>query len=109
MGRSKANYPAHVVIVGCGRLGSMLASELSRMGIRVMIIDRNSTSFALPNAGFSGFRVTGNAVELDVLRAANLTRADCLLTTTEKDTVNLMVAKVEEGTFRSVPPSQSRL
>ncbi len=98
----EASFPANVVIVGCGRLGSLLASELSRMGSRVMVIDRNSSSFALLDIGFSGFRVTGDAVEMEVLQASNLTQADCLLTTTEKDTVNLMVAQVARVVF-SVP------
>lgn len=102
MGGVETNYPAQVVIVGCGRLGSLLATELSRMGSRVMIIDRNSSSFELLDVGFSGFQVTGDAVELEVLLAADLKQADCLLTTTEKDTVNLMVAQVAKILF-SVP------
>lgn len=96
---SDAAYPEQVVIVGCGRLGSMLASELSRTGSRVMIIDRDSSAFALLDAGFSGFQVTGDAVEQEVLQAAALQQADCLLATTEKDTVNLMVAQVAKVLF----------
>lgn len=96
------NYPDHAIIVGCGRLGSLLASKLSKMGSRVTIIDWDSSSFDLLDVGFSGFRVNGDAVELEVLRASELKQADCLLTTTEKDTVNLMVAQVAK-VFFSVP------
>ncbi|OKY76696.1 MAG: potassium transporter TrkA [Desulfobulbaceae bacterium DB1] len=102
MERLDGTHPANAVIVGCGRLGSLLAGELSRMGSRVMIIDRNSSSFELLDVGFSGFRVIGDAVEVEVLLAADLQQADCLLTTTEKDTVNLMVAQVAKILF-SVP------
>lgn len=100
--------PGNVVIVGCGRLGSILANELSRVGSRVVVIDRNSTSFALLDAGFSGFRVAGNAVDLEVMREANLNQADYLLTTTEKDTVNLMVAQVAKVVF-AVPHVLARV
>ncbi len=95
-------YSARFVIVGCGRLGSILASELSQAGSRVVIIDRDRKSFSLLDARFSGFQLAGDAVEVDVLRSANVAEADCFLTTTEKDTVNLMVAQVAKVVF-SVP------
>jgi trk system potassium uptake protein TrkA len=88
-----------VVIIGCGRLGSLLAGELSRLGSQVTIIDRDSAAFALLDVGYSGFRLTGDAVEHEVLLAADLQQADCLLTTTEKDTLNLMVAQVAKVLF----------
>jgi trk system potassium uptake protein TrkA len=97
-----------IVIVGCGRLGAMLASRLSRSGSRVVVIDRDPGSFALLEAGFSGFRVTGDAVEHDVLRAAGLAEADCLLAVTEKDTLNLMVAQVAKTVF-AVPQVIARV
>lgn len=108
MQKNDLSYPSHTVIVGCGRLGAILASKLSQLGGRVVIIDRNNASFSLLDAGFSGFQVTGDAVELDVLRAANLTEADCLLATTEKDTVNVMVAQVAKTIF-SVPQVLARV
>lgn len=97
-----------IVIVGCGRLGAMLASHLSRSGHRVVVIDRNKGSFVLLEAGFSGFRVIGDAVEQDVLREANLAEADCLLAVTAKDTLNLMVAQVAKTVF-AVPHVVARV
>lgn len=108
MNKPKTKYPAQVVIVGCGRLGSLLAGDLSQTGSRVTIIDWNKSSFGLIDIGFSGFKVTGDAVELEVLMAAGLEQADCLLTTTEKDTVNLMVAQVAKVLF-SVPVVLARV
>lgn len=102
MNELKTRFPEQVVVIGCGRLGSLLAGELSRAGSRVVVIDRDSTAFDVLDSGFSGFRVTGDAVEKDVLLEADLKRADCLLATTQKDTVNLMVAQVAKVLF-SVP------
>lgn len=94
-GRSGNN----IVIVGCGRLGAMLASHFSQYGSRVVVIDRDPAAFVLLDAGFSGFQVSGDAVEHDVLRAAGLDVASCLLAVTEKDTLNLMVAQVGRTVF----------
>lgn len=88
-----------VVIVGCGRLGSMLANRLSRAGSNVMVIDRDQAAFDNLAPGFSGFQVGGDAAELAVLRQAKLDRADCLLATTGQDNVNLMVAQVASTVF----------
>ena len=99
MKKPSGQRPDSIVIVGCGRLGAMLASRLSRAGSQVVVIDRDSGSFALLEAGFSGFRVTGDAVEHDVLREAGLAEAGCLLAVTEKDTLNLMVAQVAKTVF----------
>lgn len=108
MGEPEKLYPAHFVIVGCGRLGSILASELSQKGSRVVLIDRDQRSFSLLDARFSGFRLTGDAVEVDVLQAADLAEAGCLLATTQKDTINLMVAQVAKVVF-SVPKVLARV
>ncbi|MDT8444309.1 MAG: TrkA family potassium uptake protein [Desulfuromonadales bacterium] len=99
MKKRTGQSPESIVIVGCGRLGAMLASHLSRSGSRVVVIDRDSSSFDLLEAGFSGFRVTGDAVEHDVLREANLAEADLMLAVTQKDTLNLMVAQVAKVLF----------
>lgn len=108
MVRLKTDNFGNIVIVGCGLLGSMLANKLSHAGSQVVIIDRKDSSFALLDAGFSGFRVTGNAVELEVLRSAGLKEAHYLLATTEKDTVNLMVAQVAKVVF-AVPRVVARV
>ena len=97
-----------IVIVGCGRLGSLLAGKVSQAGLKVFIIDRDEAAFDLLPPEFSGFRVTGDAVEQEVLRAARLEEADCLVTVTEKDTLNLMVAQVGRVIF-SVPKVLARI
>lgn len=108
MKKPSGQRPDSIIIVGCGRLGAMLASRLSRAGSRVVVIDLDSTAFALLEAGFSGFRVTGDAVEHDVLREAGLAEADCLLAVTAKDTLNLMVAQVAKTVF-AVPRVVARV
>ena len=97
--KKRAGWPQYVVIVGCGRLGSLLAGQLSNAGSSVVVIDLNESAFDLLPAEFSGFRIVGDAVEIEVLRAAKVHKADCLLATTEEDNVNLMVAQVARKMF----------
>ena len=98
----------YIVIVGCGRLGSMLANQLSSQGSSVVVIDEDETAFQHLSTRFSGFQVVGNAAELAVLRRAKIEQADCLLAVTRHDNVNLMVAQVARTVFQ-VPKVVARV
>ena len=50
----------HIAIVGCGRLGSSLANDLSADGHRIMVIDHRERTFDKLSASFSGFKIVGN-------------------------------------------------
>ncbi len=89
----------YIVIVGCGRLGSILASRLSRDGHAVVVIDRNESTFEDLSTDFSGFCVEGDATHMAVLDQAKLKKADVLIATTHEDNVNLMVAQVAREVF----------
>ncbi len=101
-------WPQYVVIVGCGRLGSLLAGLLSNAGSSVVVIDLEESAFDLLPVEFSGFRIVGDAVEIEVLQTAKTHRADCLLAVTEEDNVNLMVAQVALKVFQ-VPKVLARV
>lgn len=89
----------YIVIVGCGRLGSLLANKLSSVGCNAVVIDRDEGAFDNLSTEFSGFTVTGDASEQEVLRRANIEQADCVLAVTRHDNVNLMVAQVAQTVF----------
>ncbi len=90
----------YIVIVGCGRLGSILACRLSSQGNSVVVIDPYESSFNNLNSEFSGFQITGDASELSILKSAKADRADCLLAVTDKDNINLMVAQIAKNIFQ---------
>jgi trk system potassium uptake protein TrkA len=98
----------YIVIVGCGRLGSQLANQLSRVGHSVVVIDKNSPTFEDLSPEFSGFRVMGDATQIAVLREAKLKSADVFFATTHEDNVNLMVAQVAKKIF-NVPHVLARV
>jgi trk system potassium uptake protein TrkA len=88
-----------MVIVGCGRLGSLLANRLSREGNSVVVVDRHEATFNNLSPDFSGFRVQGDATQMSVLKEAGLKKAHTLIATTREDNVNLMVAQVADKIF----------
>lgn len=89
----------YIIIVGCGRLGSLLASTLSNQGTSVVVIDNDESTFDSLSLEFSGFQILGDAAELAVLRAAKIDQADCLLAVTGNDNLNLMVAQLAKILF----------
>lgn len=97
-----------IVIVGCGRLGSHLANQLSRAGHGVVAIDSDDSAFTNLSLEYSGFRVEGDATELAVLKQAKVSKADLVIATTRDDNVNLMVAQVAKRAF-SVPRVMARV
>jgi trk system potassium uptake protein len=97
-----------ILIVGCGRLGSQLANQLSRDGNSVVVIDKDEATFSNLSPDFSGFRVNGDATQMVVLKEAKLKKADVLIATTHEDNVNLMVAQVARKIF-SVPHVLARV
>jgi len=88
-----------IVIVGCGRLGSHLANQLSRAGHGVVTIDADEHAFGNLSPQYSGFRVEGDATELAVLKQAKVDKADLVISTTRDDNINLMVAQVAKTEF----------
>jgi len=90
----------YIVVIGCGRLGSILASHLSSSGNSVVIIDLIEERFKNLKSEFSGFTIVGDASELSVLRAAKADKADCLLAVTNKDNINLMVAQIAKEIYK---------
>ncbi len=102
---SKSKY---IVIVGCGRLGAILADHLSRQGHSVVAVDRDETVFGELSPDFTGFKLQGDATRMSVLRQAKIDRADIVIATTRNDNVNLMVVQVARSLF-NVPRVMARL
>ncbi len=98
----------YIVIIGCGRLGSQLANQLSRGGHSIVVIDADEETFGDLSPGFSGFRVVGDATRISVLKEAKLDQADVFFATTHSDTVNLMVAQIARKLF-NVPQVLARV
>ncbi|MEU0570216.1 TrkA family potassium uptake protein [Nonomuraea sp. NPDC005983] len=89
----------HIVIMGCGRVGSTLAHILEDNGHSVAIIDRDPQAFRRLRAGFRGRRVTGIGFDRDVLTEAGIESAAAYVAVSSGDNSNIISARVARETF----------
>jgi trk system potassium uptake protein TrkA len=89
----------HIVIMGCGRVGSTLAHILEDNGHSVAIIDRDPQAFRRLRAGFRGRRVTGVGFDRDVLTEAGIESAAAFVAVSSGDNSNIISARVARETF----------
>jgi len=90
----------HVVIVGCGRVGSTLARELTSLGNTVAVIDRRADAFLRLGDDFAGQTIVGIGFDPDILVAAGIERASALAAVTNGDNSNIMIARVARERFK---------
>jgi trk system potassium uptake protein TrkA len=89
----------HVVIMGCGRVGSTLARSLEDRGHTVSIIDSNPDAFRRLGPSFNGTKVTGIGFDQDVLDRAGIDKADAFAAVSSGDNSNIIAARVARETF----------
>lgn len=89
----------HVVVVGCGRVGSGLGTSLTREGHSVAIIDRNPRAFRRLPDDWHGERVNGSGFDRDDLERAGATRADALAAVTSGDNTNILTVRIARETY----------
>jgi trk system potassium uptake protein len=100
--------PVKVVILGCGRVGSTIATTMAAEGHDVTIIDQNPDSFRRLGSEFRGKKIVGNGIDADVLRKADLDHADAFAATTNGDNRNIMSAQLAKVRFK-VPKVVARI
>ena len=89
-----------VMIIGCGRVGSVLASRLDEEGHQVVVLDRNQQAFRRLSEKFSGERRVGNGLVEEYVRPALKEKMDILFVMTDKDNINLMIGQWVKNKFQ---------
>jgi trk system potassium uptake protein len=89
----------HIVIMGCGRVGSTLAHILEDRGNSIAVIDRDPEAFRRLGSSFKGDRVTGIGFDRTVLIQAGIERADAFAAVSSGDNSNIIAARVVRETF----------
>ncbi len=90
----------HVIIAGCGRVGSELAGNLERLGQSVAVIDKNPKAFERLKGAFAGARIVGFAFDREVLQEAGIKEAHAFASVTNGDNSNILSARVAKEHYR---------
>jgi trk system potassium uptake protein len=98
----------HVVIAGCGRVGSELAGSLERLDHTASVIDKSQKAFDRLRDDFSGRRIHGFAFDRDVLEEAGIKDAAAFASVTNGDNSNIVSARVAKEHYR-VPHVVARI
>ena len=89
----------HIVIMGCGRVGSTLAHILEDQGHTVAVVDQDVEAFRKLRSGFRGSKVTGIGFDRDVLIEAGIEKADAFAAVSSGDNSNVIAARVARESF----------
>jgi trk/ktr system potassium uptake protein len=89
----------HVVIMGCGRVGSTLARQLEKRSHSVAVIDQNPDAFRRLGASYGGAKITGIGFDREVLLSAGVEEADAFAAVSSGDNSNIISARVARETF----------
>ncbi len=89
----------YVIVIGCGRLGSNLARELSDFGYDVCIIDRDMSRLATLGSGFNGKRIHGIEFDSDKLAEGGISQAEAILAVSADDNVNITVSLIADKIY----------
>src|SRR3972149_1493024 len=87
------------IIVGCGRVGAGLASQLAEEGHEVVILDQTTEAFRRLAPDFPGQALRGDGTDESVLRRAGAEGADWFLALTNGDNRNILAAQLASESF----------
>jgi trk system potassium uptake protein TrkA len=87
------------IIVGCGRVGAGLATQLADDGQEVVILDQSNEAFRRLSPTFPGQALRGDGTDESVLRRAGAEGADWFLALTNGDNRNILAAQLASQTF----------
>ena len=89
----------HIVILGCGRVGALLAHRLDEMGHSVAVVDQDANSFRKLGPEFTGQTVTGVGFDRQTLETAGIERAHAFAAVSSGDNSNILAARVARETY----------
>jgi trk system potassium uptake protein len=89
----------HVIVVGCGRVGSGLAVSLTAEGHSVAVMDKSSRAFRRLR-GWDGPCIVGSGFDRDDLEKAGALEAGALAAVTSGDNTNILTVRIARETYK---------
>jgi trk system potassium uptake protein TrkA len=87
------------LVIGCGRVGSAVALQLSGSGWDVTVLDENEDALARLGEHWTGGFVVGHGMDLHLLRVAGVEEADAVVVCTDGDNTNIVIAQAAQKHF----------
>ncbi len=84
----------HIIIVGCGKIGSTLVEMLSKEGHDISIIDQDSTMIQSISNTYDVLGIIGNGASFKTQTEAGILNADLMIAVTDSDELNLLCCTV---------------
>lgn len=88
-----------IIIMGCGRVGAMLATMLDEDGHDVTTLDYKTTSFRRLPSTYQGKSLLGNGLDEEDLKKAGIESADAFIAVTQGDNRNVMSAQIAKKIY----------
>jgi trk system potassium uptake protein TrkA len=87
------------IVVGCGRVGSALATRLSQVGHTVTVIDPDREAFERRGRDFTGRVLDGLGFDKETLERAGINDCDALAAVTSDDASNVIIARIARDRY----------
>lgn len=88
-----------VIVMGCGRLGSRIATMLDQEGHQVTVLDNNEAAFKRLAPNFKGQRVVGNAMDTSTLERGGIADSDAFFAVTQGDNRNYFASQMAREVY----------
>ncbi len=98
----------HVIVVGCGRVGSDLATNLVDGGHSVAVIDKDKSAFRRLPEQWRGTCIHGLGFEREHLAEADIANAGAVAAVTSGDNSNILTARIARDKYE-VPRVVARI
>lgn len=97
-----------IIILGAGRVGFTVASNLASENIDIVLVDKSQEVIDAASERLDVSVVCGNVSHPDVLESAGIKQADILIAVTDSDETNMMACQVAHYLF-DVPQKIARV
>ncbi|WP_309598799.1 Trk system potassium transporter TrkA [Cycloclasticus pugetii] len=101
-------HPMRIIILGAGRVGSTVASNLSSENIDITLIDKDQKVIDAVCERLDVSAICGNVSHPDVLESAGTKYADIIIAATDSDETNMTACQVAHYLFK-VPKKIARV
>ena len=87
------------VVIGCGRVGSAVATQLAAEGWDVTAVDENEGALARLGGAWKGGFVVGHGMDVEILARAGIEDADAVVVATSGDNTNIVIGQVAQKRY----------